>query len=196
MGGIEGDLDRSDRELRFAGFCKMPLLTFETVEEDAGMFSVRLEHVTDGVVRHELFPINFRWLHELFVDGAAVLILWNVARRLLEPLQEFLFEIFSEGASRQLNSAGGILNDLHGLDSREFVKKPAAARIHQHGMALQFHQLKQSHFFPLIELPRGVADEKLLQIFRGSIQDYVDIIIPGFPWVAHELSSLCFVERD
>jgi hypothetical protein len=67
--------------------------------------------------------------------------LGNVAGHTLQALQKSGLQIFSQRQSRELNGPGGILDHLHRLDSGNLIEEPAAARVHQHRMPLQLHEL-------------------------------------------------------
>ena len=69
----------------------------------------------------------------------------KVALCLLEALKQALLNrvaLFTGELLHQLDDTPGIGNHLNGLDAREFVKEPAAARVHEHGVSFHLEKLE------------------------------------------------------
>jgi hypothetical protein len=75
-------------------------------------------------------------LYPLFVQLGAVSMLGQIAFRLRQMLQEFRFNTLARALLGQLQGASSIVDDLHRLQARKFVKEPSATRVHQHGVTL------------------------------------------------------------
>src|SRR3546814_5566883 len=60
----------------------------------------------------------------------------------------------------------GILHDLSGFNSGDLIKKPPAAGVHQHGIALHFHQ--PEHLLWFNRLTAMIAHELAYSLFVSS----------------------------
>ena len=88
---------------------------------------------------------DLRRLHPLVEDARAVAMIGQVALRQRQQLLELSFAMIGKEHLRQLQRAAGVHDDLHRLDAGELVEEPAAAGVHQHGVALHFQQRQSGH---------------------------------------------------
>ena len=75
----------------------------------------------------------------------------HIALRKCQAPFELGLDGIAEDLLVELHHPAGVLNHLHGFDTRKFVEKPAAAGIHQHGVALHFKQLPGAHLLVSVE---------------------------------------------
>ena len=101
-------------------------------------------------------------LHQLVIEVAAAPVFGQVAFRPLQQAQEVLLERLAEEAFAKLERTASVAQHLDGLDPRQVVEEPAAARGHEQGMALQLQELERAHPFLSLGLPAvsGVALEE------------------------------------
>src|SRR5207247_7587656 len=120
----------------------------------------------DSVVRSKSRPVDHGGPDELLVDSPPVAMLRQVAFRQRELLHELCLQRISEELLRELHGARGELDDLHGFDARKLIEKPAAARVHEHGMALELEQFKHRGFVSVGQRSKSVAVKETFRIFR------------------------------
>ncbi len=188
--GLPGDFGGNPRlpqhQPRASGGQRPPVLLRHVVAEDAAFLGIVLEQRTDGVVRRNApQPDHFR-LHQFLVNAAAIAKFGDVALGLLQQFQEFRLQSPSEQLAEQLQGAAGILDDLDGLDAGQLVEEPAAAGVHQHGVALHFEQLQQAHAFRLVELAVRGGGEEPLHRFGRTVEDHGDVAVAGPPRIDAE----------
>ena len=114
------------------------------------------------------------------VDAGAVAHLGDVGFGAGENLQEAVFERGAGGAEelgRKLQHAAGVGDDLDGLDAGDLVEEPAAAGVHELGVAFQLEQLKQSDALFGRDAPPGVECEEAVDRGRRAVEDDVDVVV-------------------
>ena len=121
--------------------------------------------------------------------------LGNIAFGLAQLLDEKALRGIAKKLLRQLGGPASVLDHLDGLDSRQFIEEPTAARVHQHGVPLKLKQLPGHRFLGLIKLPKGVLGEKCLPCFPRAVKDDLNVIIARRPWVLEQLLGFLFVKR-
>jgi hypothetical protein len=97
-----------------------------------------------------------------------------------EALDEFLFEhggAFAEELLRELQHAAGVGDDLDGLNAGDVVEEPAAAGVHEHGVALELHEHERANAFLLVEFVKRVIAEEGVARFSGAIEHDADVAI-------------------
>ena len=116
----------------------------------------------------------------------------KIAFRLGQDIQESRFKVLAENA-RQLNGAGGVLNDLDRFKPGDFVEKPAATGVHQQSVALHFQKAQDVDLF-LSFSGRTACCPKKRSIFSGrAIQNDADVSVARGPRVAEEVPALGLV---
>src|SRR5258707_12237567 len=113
--------------------------------KDLAVFGIGPEDGADGVVRADLLQADLHARDVVTVDLGSIARLGNIAFCPGENAEELLFErdaTFSEKLGRKLENTSGVRDDLDGFDTGDLVEEPAAAGIHQLGMALEFEQLQ------------------------------------------------------
>lgn len=154
-GRFEGDFgtdaSASDSESGFTGGKCPAILFFKVVDINVGACGVGAKDGADRVMGDGFLPIDHGGLDEFVVDDPAVGVVGNIAFSLFEAFEEAGFEVEIEEFAGELNGAGGVLNDLNGFESGEFVKEPAATGVHEQGVALEFHQFEDGGFVGWLE---------------------------------------------
>jgi len=92
-------------------------------------------------------------------------------------------------------SRARVAQDLQGLDAGQILEEPAAARIHEHGEALQLHQLPD--LVPLLRSQRAtrVAVEKAIASRLAGVQPHVHVSLTRLPGVAQQARGARFEPR-
>ncbi len=101
-------------------------------------------------MRGDLLKAKFHRPDFLFVDARAIARLGHVGFGLGQTRQKYRLEgraFLAEEIARQLQHARRIRDDLHGLNARNVVEKPAAAGVHQLRVPLHLHQLQRADTF-------------------------------------------------
>ena len=123
---------------------------------DLSLPAVLLKQGTHREVGSDLGQVYHSWLHKLVVDTAAITMLRDIALSQLKSLQEMCFKVITEEFLRQLNCPPCILDNLHRLNAGQFIKKPATAGVHKHGMPLQLEKFECGNIFFLGQLASAV----------------------------------------
>src|SRR5947209_8977081 len=134
-------------------------------------------------MRPDFLQVDNRRLNVTRVDFCAVAILWEVTLGAREALQELGFNRISEQLFGDLNHAPGILNHLHSLDAGKLIEEPAATGVHEHGVALEFHQLPHQNLLRLVQIAHEMLSAKAFAHFGRAIEDNRYIAIARGPWV-------------
>ena len=92
-------------------------------------------------MRSNVFKGQHGRFDETVVNDLAVRVFRNGAFGLLQAVEKFRFIGLSKKLFRQLHDSSGVLDDLDGFYPGNLIKKPAATRVHEHGMTLEFHEL-------------------------------------------------------
>ena len=79
-------------------------------------------------------------------------------------MRQSAFQRIAKQTLGQLDGAPRELKNLHRFDAGEIVEKPAAARIHEHGMTLHFHQLETRRRFRVAQSSLGMTCDKALNV--------------------------------
>ena len=135
-------------------------------------------------------------LDELLVNASAILMLRNVAFRLAELFDKEALTLDAEDLLGQLRGTAGILDHLHGFNPRELVEEPAATGVHQHGVALELHQLPDGDSFRFAQRPHRMLGRETLPAFRRPVQNDVDVIVARRPGVLQERPRFLLEERS
>ncbi len=94
------------------------------------------------------------------------------------------FECGAGGAEElggELEDASGVGDDLDGFDAGDVVEEPAAAGVHELGVALELEEFEDGDALGGGEGAGGVAREEA--VFRGgrAVEDDVDVGVAGLP---------------
>jgi hypothetical protein len=81
------------------------------------------------------------------------------------------------------------LQDLHGLDSRELVEEPAAARVHEHGVALRFEELEGAPPLLAAQLAPGVLGEETRDVLGRAVEQHADVVVARRPGILEQLAA-------
>ena len=194
LGNLEPHPGPTQRQPGVAHGEDLPILLLHGVGVDLGRLRIRLEQRTDCIVRPHPFAVHDPRFDEIGVDASSVPKLPDVAAGLLQETQELRLQILAQKVGRELNGAGGVLDDLHGLDARQLIEKPAAACEHEHGVTLQLQETHGRDLTLRLEVVPAMAFEKRLPILRRPVQQKADVVIARLPGIPQELSGPFFVK--
>ncbi len=187
-----GDPRLAEDELRPARRLDPEVLPIDVVAEDPAAIAVILEESAHRVVGPDLVQVHHGLLYELFVQGTSVLVLRHVAFGAFESLQEPGFDGVPEDLPGKLHDAAGVLEDLDRFDPGDLVEEPPAARVHEHGMPLDLHQLERPGLPLRRQLPGGVLSKKFVDGGVGPVEDHRDVLLAGGPGVLEDLPPFLF----
>src|SRR5258706_13655323 len=117
---------------------------------------------------------------------------WHIAVRLLQQLREFHFKVYFAGLIGELDNAASVLEDLGGFNTRHFIKKPTAAGIHEHGVALHFHD---SQYLVLVRTGSSKLLQKLLNVFVASLSNDANVFVSCLPGLFKDAPALFFKDH-
>ena len=160
FGDLAADERLADDEAHAAGHDRIPGEAAHGVAEEVGLVGIAGEDGTDGVMGGDLLEADLHAADVAVVDGGAVLLFGDVTFCCGELVDEFLFEgggTLAEELGGELQDAAGVGDDLHGLDAGDVVEEPAAAGVHEHGVALELHEHEGAGAFFFVELVAGRA---------------------------------------
>ena len=123
-----------------------------------------------------------RRLYKPLVHHGPVFKVLNIAGGGLQHTHKLRLYIRAAGFAFKLQRTRGVLQNLHGFQTADFIKKPPAAGIHQHGVALHFQQHQRGAAVPPGRF-RGVAQEKFVLCVQAAVQHQFNIIIARGPGV-------------
>ena len=115
---FRGNPGLADRELRPSGFRALGIFQHHFVAIDLRLLRVRLKQRHQAIMAGNLLPVDHGRLHELFIDGAAILVFGNIALGTLETVKKHLFDRLSKDVFVELQCSSGVLNDLCRLNAR------------------------------------------------------------------------------
>jgi len=104
----------------------------------------------------------------------------------VEEPKEVLLDLIIEEDPVQLDRPSCVSEDLKGLDSSQVIEEPAAARIHEHGVALELQKLQRLNRFVLIQGPPRLAFQEFLDVLGIPIQHHLDVSIATSPGIRQE----------
>src|SRR5262249_58317307 len=111
--------------------------------------------------------------------------------------EEPFLERSAEELFGELDGAAGVTEDLHGFDSGEVIEEPAAARLHEHRVALHLEELHGVDALFGGERPGAVLREEAVQDLRRTVADDVRVGVTRLPGIAEEgRPPLLEVRRD
>ncbi len=126
------------------------------------------------------------------VDLTGGTTLGDVAGGGVELFTEGLLDRTARDLLRQLDHASCVVEDLHSLDSGDLAEEPAAARVHEHGVALGLEQLERAHDLGGVERTVAPFLQKPFDAHVGAVEDDVDVVVARAPGVAQRQPSLFF----
>ena len=132
-------------------------------------------------MRRDFFQVHNRRFDELLIDQSAVPVLRNIALSLRQSFEKTGFHRPLKQRVGQLHGSARIFDDLHRLNSRKFIKEPAAARVHQHGIALHLEKLQRGDLLRFAQLPDGMLLEEAPQALLGAVENHVNVSISRRP---------------
>ncbi len=132
--------------------------------------------------------VDHRGTDQLLPDPPAVLELRQVARRQSERLDELLLAVAAE-APRQVDGPRGVVQALRRLQPADLVEEPAAARVHQHPVALHLQQAEGVADLGVVEVGVAVAAEEVADRLRAAVEDHVDVGVARLPGVGEALAG-------
>src|SRR5205085_6760736 len=113
------------------------------------------------VMRGDTAKIETRRFHFQLVNLPRIAVLRQVAPGRGDTAQELQFHAAAGNFFGELDGARGVVQDLHGLDAGDVVEEPAAARVHEHGVALHLQQFEDGDD---TVVRAGVLRQKALQV--------------------------------
>ena len=95
----------------------------------------------------------------------------------------------------QLDDSSRVLKDLDGLDPGKIIEKPAAAGVHEHGMALKLQKFQGR--LPIVreQCTDGLLRQKSVKRFCGSIENDVDVTVARLPGIFEKNSGRFLTTR-
>ena len=146
---LAANLEMQHRERRATRLFPAPSAHRHVVAEEARRAAL-VEDVGDGGVgRHALQGDDGR-LHQRVVHVGAVAHVRQVGRRARERFVEGGLEVDARRFPRHLQRPRRILEDLHRLQAGDLGEEPAAARVHELGVALQLAELQRADAVALL----------------------------------------------
>ena len=131
--------------------------------------------------------------HLVDVDVAGRAFIAQITLRFFEPRHEFRFDVPAADLLDQLRDARGVVQHLHGLDAGDVVEEPAAAREHEHRIALHLEQAQHARD---LHAAQGVAAEELVQRRFRAVEDDVDVVVARAPRIAAQSRSQSSASRN
>ena len=116
-----------------------------------------------------------------------------------EDFEEAVFEGgagLAEELGCELKDAAGVGDDLDGLDAGDLVEEPAAAGVHELGVALQLQEFEDGDALLGGERMGGVLGEEAVLGVGGAVEDDVDVGVAGGPEVVEQRCGEGFGERS
>jgi len=141
----------ADGEAAAAGGHDVVAAAVDFEAEDLPGVGIAAEHGADGVVRADAFEIETPGVDEAAVDLGAVGDVGVAALGAGEDLEEVGFELGGRFAEEgrvgeelvgELDDAASVGDDLDGLDAGDVVEEPAAAGVHELGVALELEEFE------------------------------------------------------
>src|SRR5215510_14849387 len=112
-----GDSCAANRQLCASSVVRIKIVQVDAVTVNALVLRIRLKQPSQCVMRCDLAPIDDGGFHEFFVNDATVFVFGNVAFRKFQTIEKRLFQRFAKDLFVELECAGGVLNDLRGLNA-------------------------------------------------------------------------------
>ena len=195
LGDPGGHADPPEREARAAARRAVGVLALDGVTVDGRRVGILGEERVHGVVRRDALERDARRPDRLLVDAAPVAGLRDVALRPRQRLEKRRLEIrVREELPRELEGPPGVLEDLAGLDAFDVVEEPAAARVHELRVPLHLEELQRADALGALRRARRVAPEIPGDVFRGAVEDHLDVVVARGPGVPEELRGGLLVE--
>ena len=94
-----------------------------------------------------------------------------------------LLQVLAGEFLAQLQGPGGVFDYLLGLHAGDVGKEPAAAGVHEQGVALHFQEFQGRHPIAFFEVRHSLLGEIFRQGPGAAVQNHLDIGIPGGPGV-------------
>ena len=190
VGDPGADAQLARRDLRGTGLENLQVLALDVVTVDMRARGKGLEERRDGVVRGDAGELDRRGANVPLVDLAGASLPGEVALRGGEPLEKRRFEVDAEAASGELQNASCIAEDLLRLDAADVVKEPAAARVHQHRVALELEELERADALGGAEVAVAELPQESFDTLLPRLEDDVDVVIARPPRVTEELAPV------
>jgi hypothetical protein len=170
-----------------AGLDRIGILALDRVAADPVLLLVALEERADRVVCRHLVEVDHCRPDRLLVDPGTIALAGDVALGLGHHSEEARLRVVAQNLPGQLDDPAGVLDDLDRLDAGDVVEEPAAARVHEHGVALKLEQLACSHLLLIAQLARRVPGPESLLARRRAVSNDRDVVVAGRPRVAEEI---------
>src|SRR3990167_6738967 len=124
-------------------------LAFNRIAVYPGGLRIFLKEGGNGVVCTDPAQVGNQGSDKQLISPCTVFDFRDVARRLLECLDKGILQVFTAYILGKLHGAGGVLNNLCRFDTRNVLKEPPAARVHEHGVTLHLKKFKNLYLlFP------------------------------------------------
>ena len=171
LGDAGVDERAADGDAAAAGGEDLVALAVDVEAEELALLGVGAEDGADGVVGADLFEADLHAGDVAAVDLGAVADLGDVALAFGEDVEEAGLERgagFAEELGGELEDAAGVGDDLHGLDAGDLVEEPAAAGVHELGVAFELEQFEGGDAFGLGELRGWRGRRRRLRRWPGQ----------------------------
>ena len=103
--------------------------------------------------------------------------------------------LLAKESTRKLEHAGGVGDDLDGLNAGDVVKEPAATGVHELRVALHLHELEGADALVFGERMGLVGGEEARRRSVAAVEDDVDVGVAGGPDIVEELAPSSFSKR-
>src|SRR5262249_33935170 len=120
-------------------------------------------------------------------------LLGQVAFGPVQQGEERFLQFVAEQLLAELDGPAGVMKDLDALDTGNLVEEPAAAGVHEQGLALEFEELQDGDTFGIAQLAEGVFTEEAVGAVGGAVEDDGDAAVACRPGVAEETGGGLFV---
>src|SRR6185437_7050363 len=140
-------------------------------------------------MRPKFVQIDSRRPHRFLINSRAIALFRNIALRHGQPFQEMRFDRIAEKLLGKLNHASRVLDHLYCFNTGKLIEKPAAARIHQQGVALHLEQLPNLDLLGGREATKRMRGEEARPVFRGTIKNDANVLVARAPWIFEQKRS-------
>src|SRR5215469_17490220 len=104
-------------------------------------------------------------------------------------MQEFGLELLAAALLGQLDRSSRILNHLHSLKTRKFIKEPAATRVHQHRVPLHLEKPQRLYLLMIMEGAHCMIGEEGGARRIRAIEKHTDVVTPRLPRIFQQLTE-------
>ena len=192
---LAADLEPRHGERGAAGLFPPAAPQGDVVAEELIGLAVLVEEAGDGTVGGHALERDDGRLDQGLVDACAVAELRHVGGRVRERFDEPGFQIGAADFPRELQRAGGVLEDLHGLDPGDLGEEPAAAGVHEERVPLHLEQIERGHALALLQRTSRLPLDELHRAPPLRLEEQLDHLVECAPRIAEQPRRLALVQR-